>query len=323
MVKKILAISIIVIFCGAAVLYVKAGWNDLPFDAAAKEKAPGSFVQLHDGNIHYYWVEPTQQVATGEIVVMSHGYGIPGFMFQQIADILAEEGHRVLIYDHFGHGYSDRPSGPYDQAFFERELNDLVTELHIETPFFLVGQSMGGLIAAQYAAQHPEKVKKLALFVPAGLRMYESKYKLLTDMLDVPLLGEWIWRVVGRAAMYQPLPPPCDVCGNGTLSGDRFVQARYEGYFAALLDILRHFPMKNQDHIYQKLAEGNVPTLALFGEQDELIMPTSAALLKKYVPRANITLLPEGDHELHIRHWRRVGPMVANWFNSNKNAVLQ
>lgn len=312
---KILSAIVLLFITLMVISYVAIGWNDIPFDAAAKSNAPGRMVSISDGEIHYQWIEPAEENTNGETVVMSHGYGVPGFMFQQIAQMLADDGYKVLIFDHFGHGFSDRPNKPFNSDFFNREVTELLQALEITEPVILIGQSMGAMIASNYTVTHSKLVKKLVLFVPAGLRMVESENKGLVNMLATPVIGSWIWRVFGRAAMEEPDPPPCELCGNGKIVGDVYVQAQYEGYFESMHNILVEYPMNKQDHVYHDLAKVKVPTLAFFGEQDRLVKPESADLFQLILPDSSVIVLPHGDHVLHIRHWNEVGNKVIQWLH--------
>jgi pimeloyl-ACP methyl ester carboxylesterase len=65
------------------------------------------------------------------------------------------KGHRVLTYDLYGRGYSDRPGGEQDARFFIRQLEDLLEHQGVTQPVTLLGYSMGGAIGAAFAAKHP------------------------------------------------------------------------------------------------------------------------------------------------------------------------
>ena len=132
MLKKILLGLGLLLAAAIIVPYVWIGMDDKPFDDAARAKAPGEFAQLSNGKLHYVWVEPAAEAANGETVVMLHGLYVPHFMFAQNAKALAGAGYRVLLPDHFGHGFSDRPAGKYDAAFFAAEIEELLAKLDID-----------------------------------------------------------------------------------------------------------------------------------------------------------------------------------------------
>ncbi|MBI2184076.1 MAG: alpha/beta fold hydrolase [Thaumarchaeota archaeon] len=69
---------------------------------------------------------------------------------------------QVLIFDHRGIGYSDKPDVKYSTRLFADDLNELLNHLRIDKAHVL-GHSMGGRVAQWLALEHPEKVKSLVL----------------------------------------------------------------------------------------------------------------------------------------------------------------
>jgi len=177
------------ILIAALALYFMAGWDLKPLDDEAREQAPGAFAELSDGTIHYRLEGPED----GPLIVMVHGYSTPNFVFEQNVDPLIDAGFRVLRYDHFGRGWSDRPKTQYDADLYDRALLELLDHLQLAAPFGLVGLSMGGLIASEFTARHPERVDRLFLFVPAGLDTRGGN-GFAARLITVPGFGDWIWR---------------------------------------------------------------------------------------------------------------------------------
>ena len=108
------------------------GWvTEKPLTAAEQRKhAPGQSVKLPEGTIHYC-VEGSEQ---GPVVVLVHGFSAPLFVFEQNAAWLAKAGFRVIRFDHFGRGWSDRPKGNYDPEFYDAELLNLFDALDLREP---------------------------------------------------------------------------------------------------------------------------------------------------------------------------------------------
>ena len=110
----------------------------------------GTFLPLADGVTHYQALGNPEAPA----VVLVHGFSAPYFMFDHVAAGLMDRFY-VVRYDLFGRGLSDRPDTDYNQDLFDRQLLGLMDELSLSRPVALVGSSMGGLIAAEFAARHP------------------------------------------------------------------------------------------------------------------------------------------------------------------------
>lgn len=151
-------------------------------DEEARKRAPGKFASLTDGSTHYIELgEPG-----GKPVVLIHGGGITGLeVWDRTAPNLADSGRRVLTYDLFGRGYSDRISGDYTSELMGRQLDELLSNVNFPDTFDIVCMSMGAMIAVEYAATHPGKVKKIVLLDPYATGDYSS-----SKMLRLPIVSD-------------------------------------------------------------------------------------------------------------------------------------
>ena len=107
----------------------------------------------------------------GPSLLMLHGPGAYGAIWQQVIPGLAAT-HRVVAPDLPGHGESTMIDGKLDAGRVMAWLGELI-EQTCPTPPVLVGQLIGGAIAANFAAQHPERLDRLVLVVPFGLAPFQ------------------------------------------------------------------------------------------------------------------------------------------------------
>lgn len=130
------------------------------------------------------------------VLLVSHGHGEHGGRYAELARHLAERGVTVHAIDHRGHGRSGGPRGHVDR--FPEYVRDLeswrravTAKLSPETPVFLLGHSLGGLIAIRHLQTHPE----------AGFR---------GAALSAPLLGIAVkaprWKVALSGIFSRVLP---------------------------------------------------------------------------------------------------------------------
>ena len=75
-------------------------------------------MQLSQGYVHYELGGPVG----GEKVVLVHGLSVPYYIWDPTFDALTEAGFRVLRYDLYGRGFSDRPKLRYDADLFDEQL---------------------------------------------------------------------------------------------------------------------------------------------------------------------------------------------------------
>mgnify|MGYP003635136377 CR=1 FL=1 len=309
---KVLLWAVGLVVAVLAGTYWWAGKDLKAMDADARAEAPGKFLQVTDGQLHYQTRGPEE----GNVIVMVHGFSTPGFIFEQNAEALIESGFRVVQYDHFGRGWSDRPDGPYDDDFYDRELMDLLDGLGLVEPVGLVGLSMGGPIVMAFAGRHPERVSRVFLFVPAGLDV-DGDSGLSAALVRLPVVGDWIWRVFGRGILLSD--PQYDESAlelNNRLQGDVTRQMEYRGYGKALLSTLRNFPMSNREILFSSVAQKTeTPVMAVFGDEDQTVGISSAAKLVALIPGADVRIIGGGTHGLNYQRHEEVNPMLVDWFS--------
>jgi pimeloyl-ACP methyl ester carboxylesterase len=107
----------------------------------------------------------------GPTMLLLHGPGAYGASWQQALRDLAAT-HRVVAPDLPGHGASSVAEGHLDAARVTDWLGELI-EQTCATPPVLVGQLVGGAIAARFAAEHGEQLDRLVLVTPLGLAPFE------------------------------------------------------------------------------------------------------------------------------------------------------
>ena len=115
----------------------------------------GNWAELSRGNIYYRWFLPDDSTDLRGTLVLVHGFSTPSFVWQGLLDNFTSSGYKVLVYDHFGRGYSERPKTQYDKSLYLETLRELILSQDINEKVHIVGYSMGGPIASYYAAEYP------------------------------------------------------------------------------------------------------------------------------------------------------------------------
>ena len=129
--------------------------------AAAAQAAPGKSVVVFGQKINY-----VEAGAGPQTVVLLHGLGGNTTNWAFNAPAFAQK-FRVIVPDQIGFGLSDKPLINYRVATYVDFLDKFLAELKVERAS-LVGNSMGGWVAALYALKHPQKVERLVLVDAAG-----------------------------------------------------------------------------------------------------------------------------------------------------------
>lgn len=119
------------------------------------------YLDLHGDRVAY------REAGQGPAVLLIHGMAASSYTWRAILPALSA-GHRVIAPDILGHGQSAKPRGDYSLGAIAVWLRDLLDELGI-TRVTLVGHSLGGGIAMQFAHQHPDYCERLVLVASGGL----------------------------------------------------------------------------------------------------------------------------------------------------------
>jgi pimeloyl-ACP methyl ester carboxylesterase len=274
-------------------------------DEDARASAPGQFVELTNGFTHYELAGPPDK----NVVVLIHGFSVPYFIWDPTFAGLVDAGFHVLRYDLFGRGYSDRPDTTYNQALFDHQLCELLDALGFTAPVNLVGLSMGGAITVGFTAQHPERVRRLALIDPAGMPMKESPG---VKLVRVPWLGEWLFDRFAERLIVAGLAKDFYVRDKLDAFEARYrVQMQYRGFKRALLSTLRHGPIITMADAYQEVGRQTCPVLLIWGRNDKTVPFPISDKVRAAIPRAEFHPIDNAGHIPHYEKPEVVNPLLT------------
>lgn len=227
----------------------------------------------------------------GEVILFVPGYG----MEKDGWDLFARHwtrAYRVIIPDLPGFGETARSDGwTYDVPSQAERLHRFVNRLGIAS-FHLVGISMGGAVAAYYAAEHPAEVKSLFLMAPAGVqsRVASEAWRDYREKGNIVLLyenAEQFDKLLDAIFYRKPFVP--------------WPFKRYFGKKGALEyplreKILRDLERGGIDILEERLSEVKAPTLVLWGENDRILHVSGAEKFRQALPDGRSITLAECGH---------------------------
>lgn len=125
-------------------------------------------------------------------------------------ELVAKKGCRVLLFDLFGRGYSDSVGDlPYDTRLFVSQMLLVLASSPLawtgDNGFSIVGYSLGGAIAANFAATFPRMVESLVLLAPAGLIRPENFGRASRLIFTSGIIPERILEALTRKRLRTPL----------------------------------------------------------------------------------------------------------------------
>src|SRR3984885_15276754 len=121
----------------------------------------------------YMDVKPAN--ANGHVVMLLHGKNFNGFYWGETAKVLSENGYRDIIPDQIGFGKSSKPQHiQYSFQLLAQNTKAILDTLGIKK-IYLLGHSMGGMVATRFALMYPESIEKFILENPIGLEDWKVK----------------------------------------------------------------------------------------------------------------------------------------------------
>jgi len=262
----------------------------LSLDAAERQRLGGSYIALPDGVTHYV----KEDLGSLDRVVLIHGYSAPSTIWEPIIEQLHAAGLSTLRYDLFGHGFSDRPSTTYDRELYSRQLESLIERLTPNARLHLVGWSMGAMIAARYAVDHPDRVASVSLFSPSGLPI---RMGVLGRAALFPVVGEVGYALIGGAAMRNAQAEFFeDEARLKAYRDDYDRQLAYRGYRSAMLSTLRSMNMDDFAGGYRELGSTALPVEAYWAVKDRATPFVNHTTFQQLVPQAVVVALEGVGH---------------------------
>jgi 3-oxoadipate enol-lactonase len=232
-----------------------------------------------------------------ETIVLVNGLAddLLSWAFQMPA--LVEAGPRVLRYDNRGIGKSDRPAGPYSSKMLADDAKALVDKLGL-SGFHMMGVSMGGMIAQEYALAYPGDLKSVTLACTYGKAdpFCQTMFAMWADLaakVDVPFVMRDValWAFTGP--FFEERPNDAAEFAVAMAALDQSLEA----YLAQLAVIQKHDTL-------DRLSRIKVPTLVLAGEEDILIPVRLSRKLQAAIPGSKWKTVPGG----HACLWETPDP---------------
>lgn len=240
-----------------------------PLPELRSTKIFGQTVKYHD-------------VGSGPPLLLIHGIGGDAdewaFCFQPLS-----QAHRVIALDLLGFGRSDKPLIDYTIAGFVEVVEQFLRSLKIERAAVL-GESLGGWIASALALKSPERVDKLILVDAAGVWGDIAGLP-----IDVRVSTRAHLRDVFRLLFYDK-----------RLATDLLIDVAYElhlergdGY---TIDSVLRTQQDGRERLDNVIGQLRVPTLIVWGEQDEMIPLSVGRNLHRLIAGSKLEVIPQCGH---------------------------
>jgi pimeloyl-ACP methyl ester carboxylesterase len=278
-------------------------------------------LELHGHRVSY------RQAGSGPALLLLHGITDSSATWEGVAPALAD--HFTLIApDLLGHGESATPRGDYSLGAHASGVRDVLTALGIER-VTVVGHSLGGGIAMQFAYQFPERCERLVLVSSGGLgrevhmllraaALPGADY-VLPALTSAGLMS--VGRVAGGLLKRLHLSPGEDM----QILAQGFASLDNAGSRQAFLHTVRAViePSGQRVSAQDRLSlAGLLPSLIVWGERDSIIPVEHGAAAHEAMPGSRFEVFPDAGHMPHDADPERFAELLIHFCTATQPAEL-
>ena len=263
----------------------------------------------------------------GPVVLLVHGIASRAKQWEQVMGTLGRTCH-VIAPDLLGHGDSAKPRGDYSLGAHACGMRDLLAALGHDR-VSLVGHSLGGGIAMQFAYQFPERAERLALVDAGGLGPEVSPFLRAATLPGaeyvLPVIASsWVRRAGTQlgsllALAGVPVSPGVEAALHGYASlGDGATREAFVHTARSVLDV-RGQRVDARDRLY---LAADLPLLVVWGAKDAVIPLHHGTHLVAGLPDARLEVFERSGHFPHLTEPERLAGVLQDWLDTTEPAHL-
>ncbi|MGB0436665.1 MAG: alpha/beta fold hydrolase [Mycobacterium sp.] len=274
------------------------------------------FLELHGHRVAY-----RDAGSGGETILLIHGMAGSSETWRAVIPQLSKK-YRVIAPDLMGHGQSDKPRSDYSLGAFAVSLRDLLDELGVSGAT-VIGQSLGGGVAMQFAYQHRDYCQRLVLISSGGLG---------------PDVG-WTLRLLSApgAELILPIiaPTPVLTAGNKlrswfSASGihsprgaemwsaySSLADSQTRQAFLKTLRSVVDYRGQSVSALNRLHLTSDVPTMIIWGDHDRIIPIEHGYALQDSQPGCRLEVLTGVGHFPHVERPYEVTELIDEFIDAN------
>jgi pimeloyl-ACP methyl ester carboxylesterase len=278
-------------------------------------------VRLHGQELAYL------EAGSGPTLLLIHGIAEAAWAWERVMPPLART-HRVIAPDLLGHGRSAKPRGDYSLGNQASLMRDLLVHLGIDHAT-LVGHSLGGGIAMQFAYQYPERCDRMVLIASGGLGKDVTFVLRSLGLPGADLVAPLVLSATARNLMLRaggwlgerglhPSPGQAAFWRGYSSLTDPSTRAAFVATVRAVID-QRGQRVSALERLY---LAGTLPTMLIAGEGDRIIPASHARNAHEQMPGSRLEIVPHAGHFVQIEQPEHVARLILDFVATTKPARL-
>ncbi|ETW34275.1 hypothetical protein C923_05101 [Plasmodium falciparum UGT5.1] len=289
------------------------------------------------------------------LVITFHGLYGSNLEFYEIQKFLVKSNYQVLNFDLYGYGLSATPKyndkeKTYGVDFYVEQTEELLKHLNLENKdYYLMGFSMGCIIAAGFTRKHTEKVKKMVLISPVGVLNEKPWYlkifkkcscliNLSTFVLRPFCFRSFKGKMVNGYDDDEEVELDIGNGGNHNNSDDNDIYQKNEFLYnrlmwhlfvkkdnvaQSILGCINNLHMWSAHHIYREVGKIGIPVLILGGKDDEYCSEEVFENTSRYFKNTHLIIFDDASHLVLLEETRKINMCTLLFFKSPNDVCLQ
>jgi 2-hydroxy-6-oxonona-2,4-dienedioate hydrolase len=248
------------------------------------------YVELEDGlKIRYDEYGKDKQ----KHILFIHGLGSSSIVWRDIPEALSKYFHTVSV-DLIGFGGSSKPELDYSTSYYAKFIKSFTRQIGIkeQDKISIIGHSLGGYIAIEYAIENKEQIEKLVLIDSSG--MLDTPTPLLKQYLDAAIETDLILRykkvnrvfedMLADRSRLLPIVTDIFIGSIGKPGAKHTFESAFYNSTTKSINLEKMKQIKN------------IPCLIIWGEKDNLIPLTYAKKFREILSEAQFELIADAGH---------------------------
>ena len=245
-----------------------------------------------------------QGIFTGTAVIFLHGIGDSWHSFEPVLKALPENIHAFAV-SLRGHGDSEKPATGYTINHFATDVDQFIKVKELKS-VYVVGHSMGGMVAQQFVLDHPQLTKGMVLIDSdanfndnPGMHGFFQQALKLDGPIDRKFMDEF-----QRSTLAKPIDP--DYYNLLVSEGMKVPAGVFKSSFAGMM----------QADFRDELKNIKVPALIFWGNKDNICSIKDEEQLLRDIPHAKFMIYENTGHALHWEEPARFTNALTSFIKS-------
>ena len=263
----------------------------------------GEIVRLPGGDLQ------VREDGKGTPIVLIHGYSASMHWWNRNVAELARS-HRIIRIDLLGHGGSEKPTSGYSMKNQAKLVASALNEKGVSKAY-VVGHSMGGIVATALAERNPKLVERITV-IGTPAEDEDAELPFLGRMVFVPVIGHGLSTIATRPVVKSSLKSAFAL-GYDKVP-DQFVEDYFDLNYSAIKDSKSEAgKYLDERGLPERLKKTGKPLQVIFGREDQIVDPEAVKKYSSGLPGSRTRYIDNTGHTPQYEKPKLVNRLILDF----------